>query len=296
MTASRIVYSTPPVPSNLCRVFVLRNDASKFCQNGARTRLRNAKKLEIEMPRRREAFFRNSTPRANFSFGGRSARFARPTLWRSLVVPFAQSRRHRWEALLVGSEFVECCNWKRVRAKSMGGSGCKESFVPVTRRERLAGMYPRAGEGGESGRSKIRKASREIERSFKRGEGSEARVSFHQWSTIRIEPKRTAEQRGAREWDDDDQPMFKPLRSSSSRLSRIQPSFESTMAHIEDDFAAYTTLGDRVAPPSGSSSSASAATTATRPAPAGPKFGVPAKLEVSQCLLLDDQKSGGGGL
>ncbi|GAA5850241.1 hypothetical protein JCM3766R1_001370 [Sporobolomyces carnicolor] len=68
------------------------------------------------------------------------------------------------------------------------------------------------------------------------------------------------------------------------------------MAHIEDDFAAYTTIGDRVAPPSGSSSSASAATTATRPAPAGPKFGVPAKLEPFTLLAKSARGAGAANL
>lgn len=50
------------------------------------------------------------------------------------------------------------------------------------------------------------------------------------------------------------------------------------MAHIEDDFAAYTTIGDRVAPPSSSAVKQSSST------PQGPKFGVPAKLEVSHLI------------
>lgn len=50
------------------------------------------------------------------------------------------------------------------------------------------------------------------------------------------------------------------------------------MAHIEDDFAAYTTIGDRVAPPSSSAVKQSSS------APQGPKFGVPAKLEVSHSI------------
>ena len=145
------------------------------------------------MLRRREAFFRNSTPRAKFSFGGRSARFGRPTLWRSLVVPFAQSRRHRWEALLVGSEFVECCNWKRV-ARNRGGERVqrKISFRLLGARDLPACMYLRAGEG-----ERAVEDPESVERERERREDSEARVSFLHWSTIRIEPKRTAEQRGA---------------------------------------------------------------------------------------------------
>jgi len=46
------------------------------------------------------------------------------------------------------------------------------------------------------------------------------------------------------------------------------------MAHIEDDFAAYTTLGDRVVPQT--------APSLKKPASSqGPKFGVPTKLEVN---------------
>jgi hypothetical protein len=46
------------------------------------------------------------------------------------------------------------------------------------------------------------------------------------------------------------------------------------MAHIQDDFAAYTTIGERVAPPTEQRKPVHASS-------AGPSFTVPPKLEVS---------------
>ncbi|GAA5827973.1 hypothetical protein JCM5353_002854 [Sporobolomyces roseus] len=62
------------------------------------------------------------------------------------------------------------------------------------------------------------------------------------------------------------------------------------MAHIEDDFAAYTTIGDRVAPPSSSAVKQSSS------APQGPKFGVPAKLEPFTLLAKSARGAGAANL
>ncbi|GAA5976108.1 hypothetical protein JCM21900_006779 [Sporobolomyces salmonicolor] len=61
------------------------------------------------------------------------------------------------------------------------------------------------------------------------------------------------------------------------------------MAHLEDDFAAYTTIGDRVVP----------AAPTKRPAqagPQGPKFGVPAKLEPYTLLAKSARGAGAANL
>ncbi|GAA6011125.1 hypothetical protein JCM11491_006735 [Sporobolomyces phaffii] len=62
------------------------------------------------------------------------------------------------------------------------------------------------------------------------------------------------------------------------------------MAHIEDDFAAYTTIGDRVAAP------ASATPKPASSAPQGPKFGVPSKLEPFTLLAKSARGAGAANL
>ncbi|GAA6061965.1 hypothetical protein JCM10212_005209 [Sporobolomyces blumeae] len=62
------------------------------------------------------------------------------------------------------------------------------------------------------------------------------------------------------------------------------------MAHIEDDFAAYTTIGDRVDPAS------SVPTVKSSSAPQGPKFGVPAKLEPFTLLAKSARGAGAANL
>ncbi|GAA5901125.1 hypothetical protein JCM5296_006278 [Sporobolomyces johnsonii] len=61
------------------------------------------------------------------------------------------------------------------------------------------------------------------------------------------------------------------------------------MAHFEDDFAAYTTIGDRVVPAAPTSKPAQAA-------PQGPKFGVPAKLEPYTLLAKSARGAGAANL
>ncbi|GAA5940622.1 PCI domain-containing protein [Sporobolomyces koalae] len=63
------------------------------------------------------------------------------------------------------------------------------------------------------------------------------------------------------------------------------------MAHIEDDFAAYTTIGDRVEP-----SAASSTRRAASSAPQGPKFGVASKLEPFALLAKSARGAGAASL